>query len=235
LNIVIAVGTEGRDEEGRVVVKGIVVGDGEKEVALNVFVLGAPDFLTTFVDDGVLVWVVSDSSSVRQGGKEVGEELGFRGDREWEVGENGSRWGRGGDDSDGCFSDRWWEVFDEDVGERDMLDDFFELKVDVGILVFRGRGILKLRAYYVSLFGGNIGEDVEEVGQGSDKGQRQGAIGIEARGRAITSWTGVISGVVRTVKVVLDDLVGSGDVDLVGVVDLRPVGNREGRGDDKGG
>jgi hypothetical protein len=77
----IAVGTERRDKEGRVVIEGIVVGDGEEEVVLNIFVLWAPDFLTMFVDDGVLVRVVGDSSGARQGGKEVGEELGFRGDR----------------------------------------------------------------------------------------------------------------------------------------------------------
>jgi hypothetical protein len=45
-----------------------------------------------------------------------------------------------------------------------MLNDFFELKVDIGILVFGGQRVLKLRAYNVSLFGGNVGEDVEEVG-----------------------------------------------------------------------
>ena len=51
----------------------------------------------------------------------------------------------------------------------------------------------------------------------------------------ITTRAGVIPGVVGTIEVVLDDLAGGGDVDLVGVVDLRPIGNRKGRGDDKGG
>jgi hypothetical protein len=51
----------------------------------------------------------------------------------------------------------------------------------------------------------------------------------------VTIRAGVVSGVVRTVEVVLDDLVGSGNVDLVNVVNLQPRGNREGRGDDKGG
>jgi hypothetical protein len=50
----------------------------------------------------------------------------------------------------------------------------------------------------------------------------------------ITTWAGVVPGVVGTIEVVLDDLVGSGDVDLVGVVDLRPVSNRKGGGDDEG-
>jgi hypothetical protein len=44
-----------------------------------------------------------------------------------------------------------------------MLNDFFKLKVDVGVLMFRGWGVLKLGAYYVSLLGGNIGKDMEEV------------------------------------------------------------------------
>jgi hypothetical protein len=55
------------------------------------------------------------------------------------------------------------------------------------------------------------------------------------QGGAITTQAGVIPGVVRTVEIVLDDLVGGSDVDLVSVVDLRPVGNGEGRGDDEGG
>jgi hypothetical protein len=43
--------------------------------------------------------------------------------------------------------------------------------VDVGILVFGGWRVLKLWAYYVSLFGGNVSKDVKEVGQGdSDRG-----------------------------------------------------------------
>jgi hypothetical protein len=50
----------------------------------------------------------------------------------------------------------------------------------------------------------------------------------------ITIWAGVIPGVVGTIEVVLDDLVGGSDVDLVSVVNLGPIGNREGGGDDKG-
>jgi hypothetical protein len=63
----------------------------------------------------------------------------------------------------------------------------------------------------------------------------QGAIGIGMWGRAITTWARIVLGVVRTIEVVLDDLVGSGDVDLIGIVDLGPIGNGEGRGDDEGG
>jgi hypothetical protein len=50
----------------------------------------------------------------------------------------------------------------------------------------------------------------------------------------ITTRARVILGVMRTIKIVLDDLVGGGDIYLVGVVDLRPIGNREGGGDDEG-
>jgi hypothetical protein len=36
---VVAVSIEGGDKEGRVIVKGVVLGDGEQEIFLNVFVL----------------------------------------------------------------------------------------------------------------------------------------------------------------------------------------------------
>jgi hypothetical protein len=101
-----------------------------------------------------------------------------------------------------------------------MLDNFFKLKVNVGILVLKGQGILKLGAYNVSLLGGDIGKNMEEVGQGSNGGQGQGAIGVETWGNMITTQAGVVSGVVRTIEVVLNDLVGGSDVNLVGVVYL---------------
>jgi hypothetical protein len=222
--------------ESRVSIEGVVLGDGEQEVFLNILVLGAPDLLTAFIDNGVLVRVVGNGSGTRQGGEEVWEEFGFRGNREREVGEDRSEWGGRGNNGNRGFSDRRWEVFDGDISKQDTLDDFFKLKVDVGVLMFWGQGVLKLRAYYVSLLGGNIGEDVEEVGWGGDNGgQGQGAIGVRARGRVITTWAGVIPGVVGTIEVVLDNLVGGSNIDLIGVVDLRPVGNRESGGDDKGG
>jgi hypothetical protein len=228
---VIAVGTEGRNEEGGVVVEGIVPGDGEEEIFVNVFVLWAPDLLTVFIDDSVLMGVVGDSGGTRQGGEKVGEEFSFQGDGEQEVGEDESGQGGGGNDSNRGFSNGQWEVLNRDVGKQDALDNFLKLVVDIGILVFGGQGILKLRAYNVSLLGSDIGKNVEEVGQGcGNGGWGQGAVGVGA----ITTWAGVIPGVVRTIEVVLDDLVGSSNVDLVSVVNLRPISNREGRGDDKG-
>ena len=61
-----------------------------------------------------------------------------------------------------------------------------------------------------------------------------GAIRVAVCGEVVTSWTRVIPGVVGAIQVVLDNLVGGGDVDLVSVVDLRPVGNGKGGGDNKG-
>jgi hypothetical protein len=77
-----------------------------------------------------------------------------------------------------------------------------------------------LGAYNVSLLGGKVGEDVEEVGQGCNEGWGQGAIGIKMQGKAITTRAGVVPYVVGTIEIVLDNLVGSSNVDLVGVVNL---------------
>jgi hypothetical protein len=232
----VAVSMEGHDEEGWMVVEGVIVGDSEEEVFMNVFVLRTPDLLTVFIDNGVLVGVVGDDGGTGRGGEEMGEELSFQGNREWEVREFGSGQSGRGNDSDRGFSDGWQEVLDGDVGKWDMLNDFFKLKVDIGVLVFGGWGVLKLRAYNVSLLGSNVGEDMENVGQGgNDREWGWGAIGIEAHGKIITTWAGVVPGVVGTIEVVLDDLVGSDDVDLIGIVNLRPIGNREGRGDNEGG
>jgi hypothetical protein len=235
LDLVVAVSTEGCDEEGGIIIKGIVVGDGEEEVSLNILVLGAPDFFTAFVDNSVLVRVVGDGSGTQQGSEEVREELGFRGDREWKVGKDGSRWGGRGNNGDGGFNNGRREIFYGDVCEGNSLDNFFELEMDVFVLILGGQGILKLRAFDVSLLGGNIGEDVKEVGRGGNNGGwGAGAIGVASCGEAITTWAGVVLGVVWAIQVFLDDLIGSGDIDLIGVVDLRPVGNGKGRGDNKG-
>jgi hypothetical protein len=181
--------------------------------------------------------VVSDGGGTRWGSEEVGEELSFWGNGEWEVGEDRSGRSRGCNNGDGSFSNGWQEVLYRDVSKWDMLNNFLKLEVDMGILIFRGQGILKLGAYNVSLLGSDVGKNVEEVGRGgNDRGWGQGAIDIEVHSRVIiTPWAGVIPGIVGTIKIVLDDLIGGGDVDLIGVVDLRPISNREGRGDDKSG
>ena len=81
---------------------------------------------------------------------------------------------------------------------------------------------------------------MKEVGGGvdtidSDEGRGGGnAVVFTSGARAIErAW--VVPGVVRTVEKVLDDLVGSGDVELVNVVKLGPRGGGEGRGGDDGG
>jgi hypothetical protein len=120
------------------VVEGIVLRDGEEEVLLDIFFLWAPDLLTMFIDDSVLMGVVGDGGGTRWGSKEVREELSFWGKREWEVGEDESRWGRGGNNGNGGFSNGWWEILYWDVSEWDILNNLFELEMDIGILVLRG-------------------------------------------------------------------------------------------------
>ena len=116
LDEVVAEGTEGCDEVWVVLVKGVVLGDVYQKVAFNVFVLGGPDLLAAFVDDGVLVWVMVGGGT-RRGGKEVWEKFGFweDGERENAAGRSGRSWGW--DDGDGGDNDRWQEVFYWDVCE----------------------------------------------------------------------------------------------------------------------
>jgi hypothetical protein len=142
----VAVGMERCDEIGRVVVKGIVLRDGEEEVLLYVFFLWAPDLLTMFIDDGVLMRVIGDGSGTKWGSEEMREELGFWGDGEQEVREDRSEQGGGGDNGDGGFNDGQWEVFYRNVSKGDSLDNFFELEVDICVLMFGGQGVLKLGA-----------------------------------------------------------------------------------------
>ena len=84
-----------------------------------------------------------------RGSPEVREELvlGIEwDDREGEFLKNRSRRGGRGEDGNGGFNDGRWEVFNWDVRERDTVNDFFELEVDVRVLGFVGGGVLKLWA-----------------------------------------------------------------------------------------
>ena len=87
---------------------------------------------------------------------------------------------------------------------------------------------------------GDVGEDMEEIGGGvdtidSDEGRGRGnAVTFTGRAGAIER-AGVVPGVVRTVEKVLDDLVGSSDVELINVIKLGPRGGGKGRGGDNGG
>jgi hypothetical protein len=127
---------ERRDEEGGVVVEGVVVGNGEQEVLVDVLILQTPNFLTTFVDNGVLVWMVSDGGGTRWGSKEMWEEFSFQGDGKREVRKDRSGQSRRGNNGDENFNDGQRKFFNGDVGKWDALNDFFELTVDIGVLVF---------------------------------------------------------------------------------------------------
>ena len=88
--------------------------------------------------------------------------------------------------------------------------------------------------------GGDVGKNVEEVGWGVDAidgEERQGggnAVTFTGGARAVKrAW--VVPGVTRTVEKVLDNLVGSGNVELVDVIKLGPRGGGEGGGGDDGG
>ena len=88
--------------------------------------------------------------------------------------------------------------------------------------------------------GSYVSEDVEEVGQGVDaidSNERRGggnAVMFAIRAGTIKG-AGIVPGVVGTVKKVLDDLVGGGDVELIDVIKLGPRGGGKGGGGDDGG
>ena len=63
-----------------------------------------------------------------------------------------------------------------------------------------------------------------------DDGRDGGNAVTFSSGAGAIEGAGVIPGVVRTVEEVLDDLVGSGDVQLVNIVNLGPRDSGEGRG-----
>ena len=69
----------------------------------------------------------------------------------------------------------------------------------------------------------------------SDNGRDGGNAVAFMSGAGAVKRAGVISGVVRTVKEVLDDLVGGGDVELISVIKLGPRGSGKGRGGDNSG
>ena len=81
---------------------------------------------------------------------------------------------------------------------------------------------------------------MEEIGQGVnaiDGNKRQGGRNavMFTGGAGAVKRAGVVPGVVRTVEKVLDDLVGSGDVELIDIIKLRPSGGGKGGGGDDGG
>ena len=111
--------------------------------------MGAPDLFTALVDNSVLVGVDVVGKGTGRCSPEMGKELVFcveRNDRKGELPEDRSRWGGRGDNSNGGFDDSRWEVLNWDIREWNAVDNFFKLKVDVGILSFVGGGVLELQA-----------------------------------------------------------------------------------------
>ena len=80
---------------------------------------------------------------------------------------------------------------------------------------------------------------MEEVGWGVDvidnKGRGGGNAETFASGVGAIEGAWVIPGIVGTIEEVLDDLVGSGDVELISVVKLGPRGTGKSGGGDDGG
>ena len=102
-----------------------------------------------FVDDSVLVRVDVVGEGARRSGPKVREELVLSvegDDREGEFLEDRSGWGGQRNDGDGGFDNGRREVLNWDVRERDTVNDFFELEVDISVLDFIGGGVLELRA-----------------------------------------------------------------------------------------
>ena len=174
---------------------------------------------------------------------EMGKELVFSvegDDREGEFLKDRSGWGGQGDDSNGGFDHRRREVLNGNLCEWDAVDDFFELKVDVGVLSFVGGRVLELRALNISLLHSDIGENMEEIGWGvdaidSDDGGDRGNTVTFTSGAGAIEGTGVVPSVVRTVEEVLDNLVGGSDVQLIDIVNLGPRDGGEGGGGDGSG
>ena len=166
-----------------------------------------------------------------------------------------SRWGGRRDGGNRGNDDRQWKVLNWDVSEGDVLNYFLKMLMDVCVLQL-GVWVLELRTDNVVLLGGDISKDLKEVERSGDKGgggwsegdngwqvddkgglkkgrqadRRVGEHGDSEWGGAIAFWTQVVPGVVGTIEEVLDDLVSSGDVYLVNIVNLQPRGDRQGRG-----
>ena len=108
-----------------------------------------PDLFTLLVDDGVLVRVDIIGKGTGGCSPKMWEKfvLSVEGDdREGELLEERSRWSGRGDNGNGGFDNGRQEVLNWDVRKWDTVDDFLELKVDVSVLGFIGRGTLELQA-----------------------------------------------------------------------------------------
>ena len=96
-----------------------------------------------------MVWVNVVGEGARRGNPKVGEELVLgveRDNREGEFLKNRSGWGGRRDDGNGGFNNGRREILDWDIHERDTVDNFLELKMDIRVLGFVGGGVLELWA-----------------------------------------------------------------------------------------
>ena len=167
LDEMVAEGAKRGDKVWVILVKGVVLENVYQEVAFNVFILGGPNLFSTFVDNCVLVRVVV-SSGARQGGEEMREELCFWEDGEGKDAARRSRWGRRWDNGDRGSDNGWQEVLNGDVSKWDALDNLFETLVDVSVLWLQV-GIFKLRTREIVLLGGDVGENLKEIGWGGNE------------------------------------------------------------------
>ena len=78
VNIMVDVCTERGNEGDRVSFKVGNAWEKAKEVSFNIFFLWDPIFLSTVIDNSVLVRMIIDSKSTGRGIEEMGEEVSYR-------------------------------------------------------------------------------------------------------------------------------------------------------------
>jgi len=77
-NVVENVGPERGDKRDGVIVKIVDAGKEAKEITCYKFLLGDPEFLTTVVDNGILMGMAVNGEGAGGGMKEIGEKVGYR-------------------------------------------------------------------------------------------------------------------------------------------------------------
>jgi hypothetical protein len=82
-DVMVGVDAKRGGKMGGVVVKVGDVGNQPEEVSVYVLLLRTPKFLTTFVDNGVLVGVLVSGEVTSRGSEEMWEEVNFDGEGKW--------------------------------------------------------------------------------------------------------------------------------------------------------
>jgi len=157
LYLVVNFGTKRGDKVRGVVVEGGGARNVSEEVFAYKFFLGAPNFPSLFVEDGVLVWVDLSLVSTRQHSEEVREEsrvdfvevveggrrlYGGSGDGRWVA----KRWGWAPNNVFGRWGAGWEDGGD---GRRDVLD-------------FLDEGEVGDDRVEIGSVGGDVGEEVQQ-------------------------------------------------------------------------